>query len=59
MIIIKDENSINKTSVIALSKTSKQEKITPLDVIRFYHKYGILIPNKQEVERLEKMFGLP
>lgn len=59
MLIIKDENSINKTSVTALSKISKQKKITVLDVLNFYSKYGILIPNKREVEKLEKMFGLP
>jgi hypothetical protein len=58
MLIIHDKNSIDKKSVKALLEISKQEMITPLMVIKFYDEYGILIPSRQEVEKLKKSFGL-
>ncbi len=58
MLIIQDENSINKKSVMALSKISKKEKITALEVSNFFYEYGILIPNKQEIKKLEKLFKI-
>lgn len=50
----KSKNLINRESTDALWEVLKQKTVTPLDVISFWRKYGILIPTKKKMEKLMK-----
>lgn len=55
MLIVNDYNSINKKSVNALAAVSKKKSVAAQDVVSFWNEYGVLIPSKEEIRRLNKL----
>jgi hypothetical protein len=52
------KNQISKESIIAMDELTKNKKVTPVQVISFWRKYGILIPTRKVVEQLKKQYGI-
>jgi hypothetical protein len=58
MIIVENEKSISKESIIAMDELTKNKKVTPIQVLSFWKKYGILIPTRDVIEKLKKRHGI-
>ena len=49
---------VTKESVEKLSELCKKDKVTPMDVLRFWREYGYLFPTIEVVQELKDEFGI-